>query len=272
MEARIFRRNSRNFVIGLPTGTHHLLVRSHKRGAATKTAWFVAGSVVALLCKRKRVMKKAILSVLLLSAVCASPASANYFSNPQVGVNLNVGSAPNPTPMQLRLLGESRSVIAENVLPPAPPPPPAYVPPPAPPPAAEAYVAPPPAVATTTVQTPRDFMVFFDFDRSNLTPEAREIVAKAVDTAKQTGSVHIVVTGHTDTVGSRRYNQALSERRAMAVKREMIRDGFDGAMIATLGRNFSEPLVPTGPGVREPQNRRAVIDLGTPPVAMLEME
>jgi outer membrane protein OmpA-like peptidoglycan-associated protein len=216
-------------------------------------------------------MKKAILSVLLLSAVCASPASANYFSNPQVGVNLNVGSAPNPTPMQLRLLGESRSVIAENVVPAAP----AYVPPPPAPPAppAEAYVAPPPPVAaTTTVETPRDFMVFFDFDRSNLTPEAREIIAKAVDTAKQTGSVHIVVTGHTDTVGSRRYNQALSERRAASVKREMVRDGFDGAMIATLGRNFSEPLVPTGPGVREPQNRRAVIDLGTPPIAMLDME
>ncbi|HEX5282206.1 MAG TPA: OmpA family protein [Micropepsaceae bacterium] len=217
-------------------------------------------------------MKKAILSVLLLSAVIASPASANYFSNPQVGVNLNVGSAPNPTPSQLRLLGESRSVIAENVVPAAP----AYVAPPAEtyvaPPPAETYVAPPPVAETTTVQTPRDFMVFFDFDRSNLTPEAREIVARAVDTAKQTGSVHIVVTGHTDTVGSRRYNQALSERRAMSVKREMMRDGFNGAMIATLGRNFSEPLVPTGPGVREPQNRRAVIDLGTPPVAMLEME
>lgn len=215
-------------------------------------------------------MKKAILSVLLLSAVCASPASANYFSNPQVGVNLNVGSAPNPTPSQLRLLGESRSVIAENVLPPAPPPPPVYEAPPAPPapPPPPAYIAPAPAPVVST----REFMVFFDFDRSYLSPEAREIVAKAVDAAKQTGSVHIVVTGHTDTVGSRRYNQALSDRRAMAVKREMIRDGFDGTMIATLGRNFSEPLIPTGPGVREPQNRRAVIDLGTPPVAMLEME
>ena len=105
-----------------------------------------------------------------------------------------------------------------------------------------------------------------------LSPEAREIVAKAVDTARQTGSVRIMVTGHADTVGSRRYNQALSERRAMAVKREMMRDGFSGAMIATAGRNFSEPLVATGPGVREPQNRRAVIDLGNPPIAMLEME
>ena len=115
-------------------------------------------------------------------------------------------------------------------------------------------------------------MVFFDFDRSTLSPEAREIVAKAVDAAKQTGSVRIIVTGHTDTVGSRRYNQALSERRAMAVKREMMHDGFNGAMIATAGRNFSEPLFATGPGVREPQNRRAVIDLGNPPVALLEMQ
>lgn len=114
-------------------------------------------------------------------------------------------------------------------------------------------------------------MVFFDFDRSTLSPEAREIVAKAVDAARQTGSVRIVVTGHTDTVGSLRYNQALSERRAMAMKREMMHDGFNGAMIATTGRNFSEPLVATGPGVREPQNRRAVIDLGTPQVALLEM-
>ena len=221
-------------------------------------------------------MKKAILSVLLLSAVCASPASANYFSNPVTGTTLNIGSAPNPTPSQLRLLGESRIIVAENVIPapPAPPPAPEYVPPPAPP----AYYVPPPppapapAVVTETVQTPRQFMVFFDFDRSNLSADAKEIVAKAVDAARQVGSVRIVVTGHTDTVGSRRYNQALSERRAAAVKREMMRDGFDGHNIMTVGRNFSEPLIATGPGIREPQNRRAVIDLGQPAIAMLEMQ
>jgi outer membrane protein OmpA-like peptidoglycan-associated protein len=219
-------------------------------------------------------MKKAILSVLLLSAVCASPASANYFSNPITGTTLNIGSAPNPTPSQLRLLGESRVVVAENVIPPAPPPPPAAVPEPPPPPAppAPVYMAPPPPPAPAPVVSTREFMVFFDFDRSTLSPDAREIVAKAVDAAKTVGSVHITVTGHTDTVGSRRYNQRLSERRAAAVKAEMIRDGLDGAMIATIGRNFSDPLVATGPGVREPQNRRAVIDLGNPPVAMLEME
>ena len=74
--------------------------------------------------------------------------------------------------------------------------------------------------------------------------------------------VRIMVTGHTDTVGSRAYNQALSERRAQAVKDEMVREGLAAGDIMTAGRNFADPLVNTGPGVREPQNRRAVIDLG----------
>jgi outer membrane protein OmpA-like peptidoglycan-associated protein len=216
-------------------------------------------------------MKKAIVSLLLLSAVCVSPASANYFSNPAVGVNLNVGSAPNPTPSDLRALGEARitesttvyaPMVAEATPPPAPAPEPApYVEPAGPP---------PPAPAPSASVAVRNFMVFFDFDKSNLTPEARQIVARAVDTAKQTGSAHITVTGHTDTVGSRRYNQALSERRAQSVKAEMVRLGMNSSEIATVGKNFSEPLVATGPGVREPQNRRAVIDLGTGAIASNE--
>jgi outer membrane protein OmpA-like peptidoglycan-associated protein len=76
--------------------------------------------------------------------------------------------------------------------------------------------------------------------------------------------VRIVVTGHTDTVGSQAYNQALSERRAEAVEAEMVRQGLTPDQIETVGRSFSEPLVQTGPGVREPQNRRAVIDLNAP--------
>ena len=116
----------------------------------------------------------------------------------------------------------------------------------------------------------REYMVFFDFDKSNLTQEAREVVNAAVKTAKDRGAVRIVVTGHTDTVGSLRYNQALSERRANSVKSEMVRQGMDGAMIATVGKSFTDPLVQTGPGVREPQNRRAVIDIGTGAIASNE--
>ena len=89
-------------------------------------------------------------------------------------------------------------------------------------------------------------------------------MTQAVAEARRVGMVRIVVTGHTDTVGSQAYNQALSERRAAAVEAEMVRQGMNAAQIETVGRSFTEPLVPTGPGVREPQNRRAVIDLNAP--------
>ena len=77
-----------------------------------------------------------------------------------------------------------------------------------------------------------------------------------------------MVTVHTDKVGSIRYNERLSERRALAIKSEMVRLGMSAAGIVTL-KSFSEPLIPTGKGIREPQNRRALIDLGYALVAEL---
>jgi len=143
------------------------------------------------------------------------------------------------------VMGRLKIKLGEEAPPPPPPPPPAPPPPPPPP---------PPPVKT--------FIVFFDFDKSNLTDKAQEVVAEAVRTAKTNGFVKVLVTGHTDTVGSDSYNQALSIRRAQSVKDEMVREGLDSGGISIEGKSFHDPLVPTGPGVREPQNRRAVIDLG----------
>jgi outer membrane protein OmpA-like peptidoglycan-associated protein len=127
-----------------------------------------------------------------------------------------------------------------------PPPPPPMAPPP-----------PPPMPMPT-----KTFVVFFDFNKSNLTAEAQSVVGEAVKTAKSSGMVRVLVTGHTDTVGSDSYNMGLSVRRAQSVKDEMVREGIDGSGVSIEGKGFHDPLVPTGPGVREPQNRRAVIDLG----------
>jgi len=195
---------------------------------------------------------KATLSLLVLSVALATPASAqSYFANPQTGQNLNVGSAPNPTPDQI-----VRFAQVPRPVEPAPPPPAPYSPPPVvqppPPPLAQAAPPPPPV---------RMFVVFFDFDKYDLTEQAQDIVREAV-VAAQRQPVRVMITGHTDTVGSREYNQRLSERRALSVKNAMVRAGIDANEISTVGRNFSDPLVPTGPGIREPQNRRAVIDLG----------
>lgn len=195
---------------------------------------------------------KATLSLLILSVALATPASAqSYFANPLTGQNLNVGSAPNPTPADRVEFAEAAPPLAPPPPPPAPYSPPPVVQPP-PPPLAQAAPPPPPV---------RMFVVFFDFDKYDLTEQAEEIVREAV-VAAQRQPVRVMVTGHTDTVGSRAYNQRLSERRALAVKNAMVRGGIDADEISTVGRNFSDPLVPTGPGIREPQNRRAVIDLG----------
>ena len=52
------------------------------------------------------------MSLLLLSAVIITPASANWFNNPKTGTMLNVGSAPNPTPADLRTIGDSTVAVA----------------------------------------------------------------------------------------------------------------------------------------------------------------
>jgi opacity protein-like surface antigen len=124
--------------------------------------------------------------------------------------------------------------------------------PPPPPPAPVPVVAPAPA---------RTFLVFFDFDSAALTARAREIIAEAAATAPRVQATRIEVTGHTDTVGTAAYNLALSIRRANAVADELERRGIPRAQMVITGRGFTQLLVPTGPGVREPQNRRVEIVL-----------
>lgn len=106
---------------------------------------------------------------------------------------------------------------------------------------------------------PQSYMVFFDFDKYELTPEAKQIIASAAQDFKGGKYVRIVVTGHTDTVGTVKYNQKLSERRAAAVKKEFAKLGVPTAEIQAVGVGKTGLLVPTADGVREAQNRRAEI-------------
>jgi len=112
---------------------------------------------------------------------------------------------------------------------------------------------PPPAV------TPPSFMVFFDWDRSNLSQQALVTIKQAADAFKAKGSARITATGHTDTSGPEAYNMALSLRRANAVKDALVREGVPPQAITVIGKGETQLLVPTGDGVREPQNRRVEI-------------
>ncbi len=120
---------------------------------------------------------------------------------------------------------------------PAPPPPP----------------PPPPPVQATS------FMVFFDWDRSNLSAQAESTISQAANAFKTTGSARVTATGHTDTTGSPDYNMGLSLRRANTVKDSLVRNGVPASAISVIGKGETQLLVQTGDGVREPQNRRVEI-------------
>jgi OOP family OmpA-OmpF porin len=120
-------------------------------------------------------------------------------------------------------------------------------PPPPPPPPQAAPVAPP------------SFMVFFDWDRSNLSDQALTTIRQAANAYKQKGNARVTATGHTDTSGTEAYNMALSLRRANAVKDALVREGVPATNISVVGRGEQGLLVQTGPNVREPQNRRVEI-------------
>jgi outer membrane protein OmpA-like peptidoglycan-associated protein len=127
---------------------------------------------------------------------------------------------------------------------------------------APAPAAPPMAAAPAAVPAPapaRSYLVFFDWDRSDLTERARSIVKEAADNSTRVQVTRIEVNGYTDTSGTPQYNQGLSIRRAQAVAGELVRDGVPKDAINIQGFGDTHLLVSTGPGVREPQNRRVEI-------------
>ena len=119
-------------------------------------------------------------------------------------------------------------------------------------------VAPPPAPVQ---QVARTYLVFFDWNRADLTDRARQIIADAAAARTSARATRIEVAGHADRSGTDRYNQALSLRRAETVASELGRRGVARSDIDIQAYGESRPLVATADGVREPQNRRVEIVL-----------
>ncbi len=119
----------------------------------------------------------------------------------------------------------------------------------------------PPAPEAPAPAATRTYLVFFDWDRSDLTARARQIIAAAATASSQVQTTQIDVNGYTDLSGSAAYNKRLSVRRAESVAAELVRDGVSQDDIVMKGFGETNPLVPTAKGVREPQNRRVEIIL-----------
>ena len=110
----------------------------------------------------------------------------------------------------------------------------------------------------------QEFVVYFEWDRADLTSAASAVVDQAVANVRErtdcsTGDVTIV--GHTDTSGASAYNQRLSARRAAVVSDALQARGIDAEAIDTDGRGEDDLAKATRDGVREPLNRRSEVTI-----------
>jgi len=117
----------------------------------------------------------------------------------------------------------------------------------------------PPAPAAAA--EPEQFVIFFGFNKCNITAEADAVLGEAASAAKTQGAVKVSIVGHTDTMGSDAYNKKLSECRANAARTNLVAKGISATTISAEGHGETELLVKTQDSVKEPQNRRATIDL-----------
>ncbi|MBL7544910.1 MAG: peptidoglycan-associated lipoprotein Pal [Bdellovibrionaceae bacterium] len=99
--------------------------------------------------------------------------------------------------------------------------------------------------------------VFFDYDKSTLSAEAKRTIQGNVDWMKKNANTKVQIEGHCDNRGSIEYNVALGERRANTVKDYMVSLGLSGNRLATISYGEEKPLVSSESESAWKKNRRA---------------
>lgn len=178
-----------------------------------------------------------------------------YFNAPNVDLVDRLGGAVDTKFTSHSILGSliynfggAPDVIETPVV--TPPTPPVVV---APPP-------PPPMVKKTCSTGP--YIVFFDWDKSDLTPQGASTLDNAISQYANCGNAKVMLAGHADRSGSTSYNVGLSQRRNTTVRSYLEANGISGGVIATEAFGESQNLVATADGVREGQNRRVEVSYG----------
>ena len=156
-------------------------------------------------------------------------------------------------------VGCDGAIVARAAAAPAPAPAPA----PAAAPAAPAAAAPAPAVAAAPVASKVTYAAdaFFDFDKSVLKPEGK---AKLDDLASKVGGINlevVIAVGHTDATGPDGYNQALSNRRAEAVKAYLVSKGIESNRVYTEGKGEAQPIADNSTREGRSKNRRVEVEV-----------
>jgi len=106
---------------------------------------------------------------------------------------------------------------------------------------------------------PAKFILYFQRDSDELTGESKAVLPKIIQTIRERRSTDIVISGHTDRVGSMEYNYKLSLERAQVICRILADSGADPANITVTSHGEGNPLIKTADNVAEPRNRRVEV-------------
>ena len=104
--------------------------------------------------------------------------------------------------------------------------------------------------------------MFFEWDKSDVTPEAAAILDGAIAQYQNCGSAKVMLAGHADKSGSASYNVGLSQRRDDSVQAYLTAHSIPAGVITSEAFGESRPRVETADGVREVQNRRVEVTYG----------
>jgi len=102
---------------------------------------------------------------------------------------------------------------------------------------------------------------FFDFDKSTLKPEGRQVLDQVAQQAQGLNLETIIAVGHTDSIGSDAYNQKLSERRAASVKTYLTSKGVPADRVYTEGKGETQPVASNATREGRAQNRRVEVEI-----------
>jgi len=100
----------------------------------------------------------------------------------------------------------------------------------------------------------------FDFDKSVVRPDGKKAIDEALGKLSGVDLEMVIATGHTDSIGTERYNQKLSERRAAAVKAYLVSKGIPASKVTTIGKGETQPVATNKTAAGRQKNRRVDIE------------
>ncbi len=106
---------------------------------------------------------------------------------------------------------------------------------------------------------PVHYILYFESESTQLKAHSKKILPKILESINSRNSQYISVIGHTDTAGDPKYNLQLSQRRASAISRILVKKGVDSTFIKATSHGEENPLIKTADNIHEPKNRRVEV-------------